>query len=482
MEPARKQIICRWKRIGIRGTLIVASLLGSVVLLSSCTSQFEKNVIEAEKLFFQKKFKEAARLLLKDVNGDHKNVLLAQMECGAMLNAAGDYENSSKVFIMAGETAKKIPISISQQGLSLMLSDTVTNYTGEDFERVLVHMYAGMAFLLLNKSDEARVEFKRVNDVLDSYRASGYKSFKQNVMAKYLTAVAFEAVADAQKDMDDLEFAYVELKQIHQLDPQNPFVKNDLVRIARKLKDQEEISNMRSRFPGVRGDQFDSQLVTIFQNGMSSIKVSRGRLLSDAAMEGAIRIAFQANPRSAEGVALSAVMAMLATVDNPVPKYRDRTKRIDSVVINVDGVDIGRTYALEDISSTAKSSMEEKYFMIRAKVAAGIVVKAIAAVAAAKVAESVAKANKNTRGVAGLIGALSGGLVGAGLVSQIKPDLRCWHSLPDNLQLSLAGISAGKHAVRVKFMSGETVLEEADLGEIEAVKDRKVFLNFRTVY
>ena len=452
----------------------------AVICLFSCSTQFHKDIVEANKLFNQMKFKDAARKLLPSANSSGRDQLLAQMECGTMLNVALDYENSNKLFLSAGELAKKIPISISQESIALLTNDTKTNYRGEDFERVLIHMYAGMNFLMLDQNDSARVEFKRVNDLLTSFKSEGLNQFKQNIMAKYLTAVAFEAVADASNDTDDLEYAYIEMKQIYQLDPSNPLVKRDLVRLSGKLKYDDEYQTWKARF----GNYADSpsQVVVIFQNGMSPIKVSRGKILDDESMRIALRLAFDsASLKTKEGVTFAAILAVLATVENPIPKYQRRSAKSDYLTLEIDGVEKARSYMLENIADTSLKTLEEKYTTIKTKVAAGIVVKAITAVIAGKIAKEIAQTSKKTKGVAGLIGAITGGIVGAGLIMQIEPDLRCWSTLPANFQLALAGIDPGKHNVKVKFYANSEVISEKDLGDFDIPAKKKFIINCRTV-
>ena len=246
----------------------------------------------------------------------------------------------------------------------MLTNDTKTNYRGEDFERVLIHMYAGMNFLMLDQNDSARVEFKRVNDLLTSFKSEGLNQFKQNIMAKYLTAVAFEAVADASNDTDDLEYAYIEMKQIYQLDPSNPLVKRDLVRLSGKLKYDDEYQTWKARF----GNYADSpsQVVVIFQNGMSPIKVSRGKILDDESMRIALRLAFDsASLKTKEGVTFAAILAVLATVENPIPKYQRRSAKSDYLTLEIDGVEKARSYMLENIADTSLKTLEENYTTIK---------------------------------------------------------------------------------------------------------------------
>ena len=79
----------------------------AVICLFSCSTQFHKDIVEANKLFDQMKFKDAARKLLPSANSSGRDQLLAQMECGTMLNVALDYENSNKLFFQRVNSQKK---------------------------------------------------------------------------------------------------------------------------------------------------------------------------------------------------------------------------------------------------------------------------------------------------------------------------------------------------------------------------------------
>ena len=152
-------------------------------------------------MFYKGKYLEAARILLPGVNSGGKDELLFMMECGLMLHTGGDYETSNKLFLKAGSLARIMPISITQQATSFLTNDTNSNYRGEDFEKVLIHVYAGINFLMLKNYNDARVEFKVVNDELAKIKTeNGEARYKQNLMAKYLTAIAFELVGEKEND------------------------------------------------------------------------------------------------------------------------------------------------------------------------------------------------------------------------------------------------------------------------------------------
>ncbi len=460
-------------------------LLVLIVLLTAigcASSDYSKKLKKSEEMFYYGKYKEAARTLLPAVNSRSKDQLLYMMECGLMLHAAGDYENSNKVLLKAADIADKITTSISKQTASLLLNERSTNYKGEDFERVLVHMYLGINFLMLEKPEEARVEFKRVNELLREINVRTARDYKQNIMAKYLTAIAFELIADKENDFNDREFAYIEYKQIYQLQPRLALVYRDLQRLAKKLDDDEDYSRWirtfgkKDRIPADAGE-----IVVIFQAGRSAVKVSRGSLLSDPKMKSNIRVTLNGMSLK-QGVTIAGVLVVLNNAENPIPKFKKRSNKIRYLVINVNGRNIDRTYMLENIEDTAVQNLKDDYKRMYSKVAAGIAVKAATAIAAGYAAKKLAEQSKQLGGFAGIIGTAVGVGTGAGLVSQIKPDLRCWHTLPANLQLGRVFLPEGEYDITIKLIDYNGKVDRTDKKKITVKKGEKAFMNYRTLY
>src|SRR5690606_6997050 len=103
----------------------------------------------------------------------------------------GDYESSNKAFRDAENVADNIKVSISRQGLSFLLSDNESNFTGEDFERVLIKFYIALNFIFLGEYENAKIYFRRLDLELREMKYVQGK-YKQNLFARYLDAVLSE--------------------------------------------------------------------------------------------------------------------------------------------------------------------------------------------------------------------------------------------------------------------------------------------------
>ncbi|MCL1865730.1 MAG: hypothetical protein FWF73_07970 [Spirochaetes bacterium] len=457
------------------------AILIVLVFISCKTKSYDKEMMASEELFYNGQYLEAARLLLPNVNKAGKDEFLFMMECGLMLHSGGDYETSNKVLLKAGKLAKIIPISITQQVASFLTNDTNTNYRGEDFEKVLVHMYLGINFLMLGKYDDARVEFLSVNNELSKIKSEDGKAlYKQNIMAKYLTAIAFEMVGEKDNDLKDIEFAYVEYKQVYALDSKLDIVKDDLLRVSKRLGYDDDYNEWKRTFGRSYNEDSDTgELITIFQAGRSAIKKSRGPILEDKTMANALRATIN-SASLAQGITISTVLVTLNQAENPIPKFEKRSNKVNKMRIESGGKAIN-TIILENVEKTAIQNLEDSYSKLYLKLAASIATKAIASLAAGLAAEAVAKQFQATKGFASLIGTVAGGGTAVALFSQMKPDLRCWHTLPANFQLGRMMLKPGTQTVNFVLIGNNGAVERIEK-TVEIKKGQKTLVNMRTLY
>lgn len=462
--------------------LLVTVLFASVTLFSCAGGkEYSEAMKVPEEKFYKGEYMEAARMLLPEVNKGGKDQLLFMMECGLMLHTAGEFETSNKVLLPAGKLAKLVPLSITQEAASFLTNDRSSNYRGEDFEKVLVHVYLGINFLMMEKYEEARVEFSAVNNELAKIKSeNGEARYKQNIMAKYLTAIAFEIVGEMNNDERDVEFAYIEYKQIHALNPELDMVQNDLLRLSKKLGNDEDYAEWRKKFrKSYNESDNNGELITIFQAGRSAVKQSRGSLLKDPAMEPIIRITVNTGNLTA-GVTVAAVLITLKNAENPIPRFVKRSNRVSRVRVSAGGESIN-TIKLEDIEDTAVKNLEDDYSRLYKRVAVSIATKAVASIAAGIAAKKIAEQSKQLGQFSGLIGTVVGAGTGAALFSQMKPDLRCWHTLPANFQLGRMTIRPGKYKARFTLSGAGGNIDEIEK-EVEIKKGQKTLVNLRTLY
>lgn len=441
----------------------IAAVLMLAIMAAACAKDYREVISAPEEKFYQGQEYEAARMLLPYINKAGKDRLLFMMEAGYLLHMAGRYGDSNNVLLKAAQTAAVIPVSISREVGALLADQTVTNYRGEDFEKVLIHMYLGINYLMLKDYDEAAVEFKAVNNELQKIKTEkGEARYKQNIMAKYLAAIAHELRAASTGSEDDLEYAEVEYRQILKLKPDLAMARYDLA----------QLRNPQNSTTG--------ELVVIFQAGRSPIKVSRGNLMEDPGMNLALATALGAQSLAA-GVSAGAVMSSVSSAENPIPKFRIRTNNTKNLRVAVMGRQVA-TELLENIEYTAMKNMEDDYGRLRSRVAASIIIKAIASAAAGiAAAEATRKLSDGNNGLASLMGLLVGAGTGASLFATMRPDLRCWHTLPANLQLARLRLPPGRYTATVQYIGYNGAVRSVKQLNFEVKKKEKYFINIRTV-
>jgi uncharacterized membrane protein YeaQ/YmgE (transglycosylase-associated protein family) len=459
-------------------------ILSSLAVVPACTSDYNLVMKDSEETFYKGQYLEAARKLLPAVNRSGRDQLLFMMEAGLMLHAGLEYKKSTDVLTEAGKLAREMAVSISKGAAALVLNETMTNYRGEEHERVMIHMYLGLNRIMMGDGEAARVDFKKVNDLLREIVETGGRDYKQNVMAKYLTGIAFEVSADAENDSHDREFAYIEYKQIQQLRGRMPLVLFDLQRVAKLMDDDEDFG----KWVGMAGRNYQSglpknagEVVVVFQAGKGPIKVSRGPIMSEQAMANGLRVAIN-GLRGDQAAAAGAIMIALNKAENPIPRFKMRDNRVEYCQVLVNNRNYGRTYMLENIEDTAVKNLDDQYGRMVGKVAAGIVTKAAISIAAGIAAKKLAEQSRQLGAFSGVIGTLVGAGTGAALISQMKPDLRCWHTLPANLQLGKMYLPEGEHLVTINLVDRRGGVVDRLEKTIKVEKDKRNFFNLRTLF
>ena len=150
-------------------TLRFPAILLSLVVLSGCASA-RMSDHESDKLFSEGKYDEAADRLKKGLEKQGENgrdLLLYLLDVGLSLHSSGKYDESNHYFLKANDIAEiKDYTSISTEAATLLTTDNIKDYKGEDFEKVLINVYLAMNYALMGNREDALVEARRVNSKL----------------------------------------------------------------------------------------------------------------------------------------------------------------------------------------------------------------------------------------------------------------------------------------------------------------------------
>jgi hypothetical protein len=357
-----------------------------------------------------------------------KDELLYLLDLGLVLHTSGQFEESNRYFLKADQVAEiKDYTSLSQEAGTLLTSDNIKDYKGEDFENVLISTYLAMNYALLGDHENALVEARRVNRKLYRMVTEGKRKYKQSAFARYLSAILYET----QSDYAD---AYIDYKKVYELEPAFPGLGRDLWRTGRLAGFREDLKKWDREYElseedHVQARQFGpksakGEIIVLYENGLSPIK--------------------RPNPQFQE-----------------IPKFYPRFNPVSQANVLVNGSELAKTEVLQDIERTAIENLDEKYAGLIAKKIAGVVAKEF-------IGDQLAKRTGNE---------LVGFLAKAYFYLSDQADVRSWNLLPRDLQLARIPVEAGSYEVQVVPIGSSPLPAK----KVEVPAGRKVFVNFRYI-
>ena len=406
--------------------------LGIALAVSACQSARVSDR-EIDTLFRGGKYEEAAARLeagyRKHGEEGGKDSLLYLLDLGLARHQAGQFEEANRAFLKADEVAEiKDYTKLSVEAAVLITSDLLKAYKGEEFENVMISTYLAMNYALLGKSEDARVEARRVNRKLERMVTEGKRKYQQNAFARYLSGILYEADGNWNS-------AYIDYKKTWELNPEAPGLGKALWRVARRGGFREDLPRWEAEFgEGVRSTAPPrAEIIVFYQNGISP------RKLPNPDFSSLPRFYARKNPAVAAEVEL-------------VGKAGDQAQNQ------------AKTQVLYDIEQVAIQNLEEKYGSLVAKKLAGLIVKET-------LADQIERRTKSP---------LAGFLARVAMYASDQADCRSWALLPKDLQMARLEVPPGVHEVRLTPVGplGER-LEPLPGKVVSVAAGQKVFVNFR---
>lgn len=213
------------------------------------------------------------------------NEVLIRMERGLVLQGLGRYAESAAEFEAAAKRIEayeqRAVVSISQgasQAASLVVNEQMLPYEGEDYEKVLVHTFNAMNYLMQGNTEGARVEIRnayrrqqelyerhareleqaaadsRAKTGLDAFRQAdpqGYEALQQRadtLSGIYQSAFAYYISALVYELNNETDEAYIDLKKGIEAAPHCRAMQADLIRLSRELHYPEDLARWERDF------------------------------------------------------------------------------------------------------------------------------------------------------------------------------------------------------------------------------------------
>jgi len=433
---------------GVLLALLCLSATGATGVMSTGCVSARMSDRESDTLFRQGRYEEAAKRLQKGVEDQGENgrdLLLFLLDVGLSLHSAGKFEESNKAFQKADKIAEiKDYTSLAAETATLLSSDNLKDYKGEDFEKVLISTYLAMNYALMGDLENALVEARRVNRKLHLMVSEGQKNYKQSAFARYLSAILYEG----ENNYND---AYVDYKNTWKLNPAYPGLGLDLWRCAWQLRMPDEMERWDRVYHLSREDHDKAKQWEIAPG--AGVKAKSHTRVVPPAKNGEIIVLYE------NGIS---PIKRPNPVFRALPRFYARFNPVSRARVEVDGDHTkfeGTTATLENIEATAIENLDEKYGGLIAKKIAGVVAKESLAYGISKQTNS----------------PLIGLLAKIAMYASDQADLRSWNLLPKDLQLLRVPVGPGTYTVRV-IPSGASSLPSKT---IQVGAGKKVFVSFR---
>ncbi len=430
----------------------------------------------------------ADAIVEKEERGYGRNSrLLYLLDRGMTLSLAGQYEKSNVMLDQAATTADALYTeSLTLHGAALLTNDNVLPYSGEDFERVMIHVISALNYAQQGELSEALVECRRVdtklNSINDRYKEKK-NGYKEDAFARYLSGILYEA----QGEINDAFIAYRKGFEIYSDwavtygTPIPPMIGADLLRTSDALHLSEEHEEYKKRFPATRWTRLSDQkgqgeLIIVSLNGRSPRKEDQFfDIVIDKNILNAIVLTSIWQAHAGSGNIPISTIGQLVRI--ALPTYIPQKSDVGHVSIGVAGpVSFVSDSALaEDITAIAQRNLEDRINRIKIKAITRATIKALAVKRASE------RAEKEAGGGGGL---LLGKLAEAAAAVSEVSDKRSWRTLPDEIHLTRMVVPSGTYQVMSQFVSrqGESIIDSLPPQQVSVKAGEKRFVVVRTIY
>ncbi|MCP4353650.1 MAG: hypothetical protein GY795_50020 [Desulfobacterales bacterium] len=400
-------------------------LLMCLIFFAGCSNA---HLRDARKAFYNNQPQKAAETLSQAKSFSKRDKLLLFMEKGLILHHMGEYGESIKELRQASALMERQGvISVSRQTVSLVTTDWITEYKGEYAERLWVHTYLMMNYLIIRKHESALVEAKQALKILDSHP----EPLSNDYFTRALIALCFD-------NLHEINDAYIEYKKLAKLMPDKSQAASDIYRLGLQLGFADEAEQYKKYLPKHKLSMLNkgpsAELVLFAGTGSGPVKIP-----DNVVVPPSIRFS--------------------------LPRYQERDTGYTKITVrdSVTGYLPVAADITTNINRVAKASLEDRAAKLIAKETARV---------AAKEAITQAVTRKNNSEVLEV-------LIRAAFFLLEEPDTRCWETLPASLKLLRVPLRPGrKYNLRVAAFSGG-VVNEVTLPEIMLNPGQRVYHSLR---
>ena len=402
------------------------------------------------------------------------NMLLYRLEKGLILHYAGNYTGSNGQF----EKAEKLidrhyTRSISREVAALLTNDAIRAYSGEEFERVLIHYYRALNYHYLGDHQGALVECRKANLRLSDFaEAAEYElSYANDAFMQYLTGLFYEAgdeVNDAYISYRDAAKGYAAYEDAFGLAPAAapwpPTCAAPPAELGFEPEWDGAAGALEASIPEASGAPPPGPgTVTVFAE--AGFVGRKGQNEINVPITGGAAISRRSgrSPTGPSGTTITGTRARWSTgCAWPCPCTSRPPARSAGVRLRAGDVE-ARGWLVQDLDAIAGRTLRDKEDVILRRTVARAVAKWLATEAAEEESE--------------VLGALIN-LFGVGTEAA---DTRSWLSLPRTIWMARIRMPPGTQEVVLEFINAQGgVVDRHEFTGVQAGGEHPVFLSWRS--
>jgi len=420
------------------------------------------------------------------------------LEYGTTLHTAGDFEKSNEQFQRADAAIdaydRRAVVSardVASEAGTLLLNEKAAPYRGEPFERVYVHAFGAMNYLLMGDLPGARVEARRAYNrqrlerarCQEEYDAAARVAKQKGVFDQKAvdTALGPEGALPANRDVEVYQDAFsfylasVVYEALGEYNNGQVEIRNLLNFRSSSRLGQEQARRLEAKLGGKAASGFAAAgggAAALPKDGEGEVVVFFACGLAPVKREKKTRLPINLG----QGVTWNSLA---------FPTYESRPNPVAEAFVRLDNRPLGKTETLSDVEAKARDTLSSRMPMM--------VFKALARAAARLAAQQAIlsggqrrdrpmtqeerrqeDAERLQRQLAALFVGLAGDVVE-------QADLRSWLSLPQSFQVARGVARAGKRRVRIELMGPSGALVGAVEEDVEVKPGRVTVVVVRSI-
>lgn len=244
-------------RFSIYKAMVAISIVATIVLSSSCATYYQK-IITFNKNFENQDYESAKAYLDNNPKlGQKRNTaVLYDLNLATVCHLTGDYERSIELFNKADNYYETYSTNWGLEAVALLANPNVTPYKLENFEPVMIHFYQALNYIAINNYDEALVECRRMNEVLNNLsdlfrKLNNARHYSQDAFGHYVMGILYETMNDNNNAFIAYRNAYniysTDYAPMYGIEP--PYdLKQALIRTAKATGFSSEVSQYEKEF------------------------------------------------------------------------------------------------------------------------------------------------------------------------------------------------------------------------------------------